>query len=188
MKSLSIFAAAAATVLSVAAADAAVLDFNGLPSGTQGSSSVDLGNAEITSTDDLFIYREGAFGDPFGVNGGFCALNTSVFECTADATITFTQNAVYGLTFDAINFDSGDSVVASIFSGTDLLSSISLSANQTVDFSAFAGVTSLSFVDQGSSGAGLSYTNFEFTEVPLPAGLVLLLTSLGAFGVMRRKS
>ena len=168
-------------------ANADVLDFNEVLPEAQGSTTIFLSNAEVTSlVSDSFVY--GAFDFGVGPNGGFCALTAS-FTCVGDAEVTFTLGPVSNLTFMTYFADPGDGTTISIFDGLVELASIVVSSNILVDFSAYSGITSV-FIDDDSGGSdGIAYADWEFTQgskIPLPASLPLLIAGLGCVSWLRR--
>lgn len=174
------FAALIAVVFVVltGSVNAATFDFTGL-GGTQAGDTVALPNGTFTGLEGR-IFATGP--DSFSPTGTVCALDAVSFNCEADMRLDFTS-AVANLTFEAFTFDQGDSATVSIFSGLTLLSSIILTANGVLDFSAFGGITSVLF-DDSSSGAGFQYGNFSFdvSPVPVPAALPLFAAALGGMG------
>lgn len=184
MKTLATIAALA---LSAGAAHAAVLDFTGTTQG-QMAGPVSIPGATITAEagDGLIIGSSSA-----GETDGFCFTPAGVFSCVGGGTLDFTS-AVTDLTFDIDGASSGDDVSITAFDGMTALSTLNFTSDGLVDFSAFASITSLLFVDNGSTAAGVGYSTFTFeladvSEVPLPAGGLLLLGALGAVGAARRK-
>lgn len=174
----------AALSLSAGAAQAAVLDFTGATQGDAGG-SVTIPGATITG-DRLFIGSSAA-----GEIDGFCFSPVFPSSCAAGGTLDFTD-AVTDLTFDIDGAEPGDTVSITAFDGMTALSTLDFTADGLVDFSSFASITSLLFVDNGSTSAGVAYSTFTFeladvSEVPLPAGGLLLLGALGVFGATRRK-
>jgi len=182
------------SITSVSFASADVLNFNEVSSEIQGSTTISLPNAEVTSfVSDSFVY--GGFDFGVGPNGGFCALTDS-FSCVGDAEVTFTLGPVSELTFMTYFADPGDSTTISIFDGlvelaSFVVSSNVVSSNVLVDFSAFSGITSVFFDDNSEGSDGVAYADWEFTQgvlnpIPLPASLPLLMAALGCVSLFRR--
>lgn len=180
MKVLRMLAASAVALSVSSAAGAATLDFSGLAPGAQGSAVLVLPEATITSFgDDIYV---GAA----GIASEICAFNNA-FNCEADLEVDF-NSLVSDLSFDVSGWQGGDLVVASAYDELDnLIGSFNISANGSYGFGALADISRVLFDDQ-STAAGVAYDNFEFSPVPLPASLPLLIGALGAMGfAMRRR-
>lgn len=162
------------------AAGAATLDFSGLTPGAQGSTVLILPEATITSFgDDIFV---GAA----GIASEICAFNSGPYNCEADLEVDF-NSLVSNLNFDVSGYDAGDLVTATAYDALDnVIGSFNISANGSYGFGALADISRVFFDDQ-SSGAGMAYDNFEFSPVPLPAALPLLIGALGAMGFATRR-
>jgi hypothetical protein len=184
------------TVLACAPASAATLNFESLSSGNIGSPSASLPEALISGTGTILYTNEYFVGQGGSVCSAFTTLDST--SCTGDLEISFTS-AVSRLSFQAIGFDEGDSVTISAYAGSSLLGSQVVAAPQdaepdpqqevVVDFSAFSGVTKLSFDDE-STGSGLAYGKFSFTPtspVPEPATGLLTLLGVAALGQFARR-
>lgn len=182
------------TVLACASASAATLNFESLSSGNIGSPSASLPEALISGTGTILYTNEYFVGQGGSVCSAFTTPDST--SCTGDLEISFTS-AVSRLSFQAIGFDEGDNVTISAYAGSLLLGSQVVAAPQdaepdpqqevVVDFSAFSGVTKLSFEDQ-SSGSGLAYGKFSFTSpVPEPATGLLTLLGVAALGQFARR-
>jgi hypothetical protein len=99
---------------------ASILDFTEVANGFQGSTSIELSNATITTFgEDTYVYHPGNFG-ALG-SGGFCGIERGT--CEAGAEVLF-FDAISDLTFNAQYFNQGDSALLSIFNGDALLKSI----------------------------------------------------------------
>lgn len=175
-----------------AAAQAATIDFTEAAPGFQGTTTLSLTNVDIlASGDDIFIVPPGFSGA--GTLGGFCAIVGQV--CTGSAAIGFAVGPVSDLMFEVAGFNDGDTAVASVFADPagPALASRTIAADGVVDFSGIAGITALILLDLGSTGFGVQYTNFSFTQgidtpvVPLPAALPIMLTALASFGLVRHR-
>lgn len=184
------------TVLACASASAATLNFESLSSGNTGSPSASLPEALISGTGTILYTNEYFVGQGGSVCSAFTTPDST--SCTGDLEITFTT-AVNQLSLRAIGVDGGDSVTILAYAGSSLLGSQVVSAPQdaepdpqqevVLDFSAFSGVTKLSFEDQ-STGSGLAYGKFSFTPtspVPEPATGLLTLLGVAALGQFARR-
>ncbi len=184
------------TVLACASASAATLNFESLSSGNTGSPSASLPEALISGTGTILYTNEYFVGQGGSVCSAFTTPDST--SCTGDLEITFTT-AVNQLSLRAIGVDGGDSVTILAYAGSLLLGSQVVAAPQdaepdpqqevVVDFSAFSGVTKLSFEDQ-STGSGLAYGKFSFTPtspVPEPATGLLTLLGVAALGQFARR-
>lgn len=182
------------TVLACASASAATLNFESLSSGNTGSPSASLPEALISGTGTILYTNEYFVGQGGSVCSAFTTPDST--SCTGDLEITFTT-AVNQLSLRAIGVDGGDSVTILAYAGSLLLGSQVVAAPQdaepdpqqevVVDFSAFSGVTKLSFEDQ-STGSGLAYGKFSFTSpVPEPATGLLTLLGVAALGQFARR-
>jgi hypothetical protein len=152
---------------------AGVLDFTELTDGGQGTNSITLSNASISTTGaDVFIASAGSYTPTVGPKGGFCGLTSlGGVDCSTDATITF-NDAISNLSFQSTAFDAGDTALASIFNGATLLQSIAITSATIIEFSGYSNITSLFIDDLGSTEAGIIYGNFAFNDsasVPEPA-------------------
>lgn len=184
------------TVLACASASAATLNFESLGPGNIGSPSASLPEALISGTGTILYTNEYFFGQGGSVCSAFTTPDST--SCTGNLQITFTT-AVSQLSFQAIGFDEGDNVTISAYAGSSLLGSLLVATppegvpggeDVVVDFSAFSGVTKLSFEDQKSTGAGLAYGKFSFTPtspVPEPATGLLMLLGVAALGQFARR-
>ncbi|MEC7300214.1 MAG: VPLPA-CTERM sorting domain-containing protein [Pseudomonadota bacterium] len=178
--------AGALMAASTGLAQAGTLDFVAFGAGTYGS-SISLGGATITNTSGgNILVGAGAA----GAADGFCSLNPTVFNCEADTEIAF-SSAVKNLSFDIDGTNPGDAVALSIYGlGNLLITTLNFSTpDQTVDLSSYGAITRLLF-DDSSTGAGVGYSTFTFdlvNQVPVPAGLPLMVGGLAAFGALRRK-
>lgn len=184
------------TVLACASASAETLNFESLSFGNIGSPSASLPEALISGTGTILYTNEYFVGQGGSVCSAFTTPDST--SCTGNLQITFTT-AVNQLSLRAIGVDGGDSVTISAYAGSSLLGSQVVAAPQdaepdprqevVVDFSAFSGVTKLSFEDQ-STGAGLAYGKFSFTPtspVPEPATWLLTLLGVAALGQLARR-
>lgn len=182
------------TVLACASASAATLNFESLSYGNTGSPSASLPEALISGTGTILYTNEYFVGQGGSVCSAFTTPDST--SCTGDLEITFTT-AVNQLSLRAIGVDGGDSVTILAYAGSSLLGSQVVSAPQdaepdpqqevVLDFSAFSGVTKLSFEDQ-STGSGLAYGKFSFTSpVPEPATGLLTLLGVAALGQFARR-
>ena len=175
--------ATAAIALLPFGASAATLSVSTLPIGFYGATTAVVPEATLTSFGNDF-YFNGAYNDP----GSFCAI--SFGSCDADLQISFV-GSVTNLMFDVGGWNDGDLVTLNIFGATNaLLGSISITSDLIgLNLTSFGPITRL-FFDDSSTGAGVGYANFSFTQVasvPLPATLPLLAGALGAAFVARRK-
>ena len=177
------------TVLACASASAATLNFESLSSGNIGSPSASLTEALISGTGTILYTNEYFIGQGGSVCSAFTTPDST--SCTGNLQIAFTT-AVSQLSFQARGFDEGDNVTISAYAGSSLLGSLLVATPEdvVVDFSAFSGVTKLSFEDQKSTGAGLAYGKFSFTPtspVPEPATGLLTLLGVAALGQFARR-
>lgn len=171
--------------------NAAILNFNELTSGHQNSNSISLSNATILSTGaDIFVASPNTYIPSVGPNGGFCGvISIGGGNCSTDVTITF-NSTISNLRFQSTAFGIGDTALASIFNGTNLLHSISVNSNAVIDFSSYSNITSLFIDDLGSISAGFVYGDFNFdqtTQVSAPATVAFLGLGLTIIGMRRRK-
>lgn len=173
----------AALLLGVAAnqTEASTLDFSGAIQGINPNPLV-LANATLTNLSSGGIFAgSGALGQV----DGFCFQSPGLL-CAADGKIEF-LSAVTGLTFDIDGWENPDAVTISAFFGNQLLGSFNVTGNGPVNAFASFVLTSLMFDDTGSGSFGVGYSTFLFNEtsaaaVPVPAGLPLLASGLGALG------
>lgn len=176
-------AAAVATLGFAGETKAATLDFTGI-TGNQGT-ELNLPNATLTATTGVVFAGTGAAGEA----DGFCFTNASVSRCEGDGEISF-ASTINNLTFDLDAFDPGDDVTISAFLGASLLGSLSFAANGLADFTGFGALDRLVFTDN-STGFGFGFSTFSFDEitgvVPLPAGMVLMLTGVAGLGFAGRR-
>ena len=191
MKTL-IASALVAVSLIAGQAMADTLDFNEVTVNDYvGGTSLSLSNATITTAGaDIFVAGPGTYTPAFGSSGGFCSVTTvSGFDCSTVSTISF-NSAVSDLSFVTRAFNGGDIVNAMIYSGTTLLHTIVATSDTTLDFSGFAGVTSLVLDASASTGLGFVYGDFDFNgvpTVPLPASGLMLIVGIGGIAGLRRK-
>jgi hypothetical protein len=160
-------------------ANAATLDFSVFSQGYQGTTTLTLPEATLTSFGTDFYIGAAGIADEV------CAINGS--NCEADLDISF-NNLVSDLSFVTSGWQTGDSVTASIYDASNsLLASIIITSNTFVDFSAYTGISRL-FLDDNSTAAGIAYDQFNFTTVPVPAAVWLFGSGLmGIIGFSRRK-
>lgn len=167
-----------------------MIDFSGVQ-GNQGNSFL-LPEATFTNTSggDILVGSTAA-----GEADGFCFLGLG---CQADGEMIFGA-AVENLFFDIDGADVGDSVEISAFDGANtLLGSVIATVNGQLDFSGFGAITRLVF-DDSSTAAGVGYSTFTFdfangrvgggggSSVSAPATLLLMLSSMLGFRLMRKK-
>ena len=179
--------ATATLTASVGLGHAATLDFVGFGAGNYGS-SITVSGATITNASggNILVGASAA-----GKADGFCSLS-SFGTCEADTDLTF-GSAVTNLSFDLDGSNPGDMVDISLYGlGNALLATLSYTTpDQHIDLSAYGTITRL-FFDDSSTAAGYGYSNFLFDsvggQVPLPAGLPLMLGGVAAlFGLGRKK-
>jgi opacity protein-like surface antigen len=172
---------ATAFCASAGAAHAASLDFTAFPAGLQGTTTLVLPHATVSTPDggDLFV------GDT--VANSICAIKIATFSCAADLKIDFDE-AVTNLVFDVHGAQSGDSVTLNIFDGDDsLLDTLGITTNGEVDLSVYGPVGGLLF-DDNSTSAGVSYGDITFdVDVPAPAALSLFGFGLMTIAARRRR-
>lgn len=178
-------------VLFPLSSNAAILNFNELTSGYQNSNTISLSNATILSTGaDIFVAAANTYTPTVGPNGGFCGVTViGGGNCSTDTTITF-NSAISNLSFQSTAFASGDTALASIFNGANLLHSISVDSASVIDFSGYSNITSLFIDDLGSTSAGIVYGNFNFdqtAQVSAPATVAFLGLGLTIIAMRRRK-
>ena len=171
--------AALAIVTSTAFASTALsatLDFTVFKPFRQGTNTLVLPEATITGFGSDLLITPREFTSP-----GICALEPDN-TCKADLQIDFVR-PVSNLSFLAGGFELGDLIVASVFGAAGgKLASTDIGSNGVFSFGSQSGISRL-FFDDELSGGGASYDGFSFTQVPLPAGLWLMLTALGAAGI-----
>ncbi|WP_424967613.1 hypothetical protein [Dinoroseobacter sp. S375] len=172
--------------MTATAASAASLDFSGVQGTNVGSFSVPGATVTQESGGNLLV---GTF--CAGQVDGFCFVSP-FGSAAAGGTMDFTS-AVTNLTFDIDGWNPGDSVTITAFDDLVALGSSTFTANGVVDFTGFASITSLLFVDNASAAAGVGYSTFEFdladtAPIPLPAGGLLLLTALGGLALRKYKA
>ncbi|WP_424969924.1 VPLPA-CTERM sorting domain-containing protein [Dinoroseobacter sp. S76] len=175
-------ASALTLALGASAASAGSLDFTTLGSGTVNGSTALLPEATLTSGADAFFVGANS-------TNSICALSTSAFNCANDLTVEF-SSAVANLSFNVEGWQSGDRIDVTLFDAmSNALETTTILANGVVSFSS-TGVTSI-FLDDSSTAFGVSYADWTFDDatspIPLPAGLPLLLTTLGGLGLVARR-
>jgi hypothetical protein len=162
-------------------ANAATLDFSVFSTGYQGTTTLTLPEATLTSFGTDFYVGAASIGNEV------CAIQGH--NCEADLEISF-NSLVSNLSFVTSGWDDGDSVSASIYDASNsLLATIIITSNTLVDFSTYTGISRL-FLDDNSSGYGIAYDQFNFntTTVPVPAAVWLFGSGLlGMIGFSRRK-
>ncbi len=179
-------------VLSVFAfsASAATLDFTEVgATDVVAGNTINLSNATITgSGDDMFVGASGVYGEANGL-GIVCATPVGSGNCEEDMSIAFASD-VANLSFGSFGVAVGDSVTGSAYLNGVMLGSTVVTTQTTVDFSGLGNIDYLFFADN-STEAGIGWGDFLFDEVgaqvPLPAGLPLLLAGLGVLGVASRR-
>lgn len=168
--------------LGATAASAGSLDFTALGSGTVSSSTALLPEATLTSGADAFFVGANS-------TNSICALSTSAFNCSNDLTVEFTSS-VANISFNVEGWQSGDRIDVTLFdSMSNVLETTTILANGVFTFSS-QGVTRM-FLDDSSTAFGVSYADWSFDDttspIPLPAGLPLLLSTLGGLGLVARR-
>lgn len=166
--------------------EADILDFTEVMNGIQGSDTIELSNATVTSLgNDSFVFHPGDFGV---AESGFSALNGVI--SLADSEILF-DDAISDLSFYSDGHQNGDFAVATIYSGPTELASLTINGNITIDFSGFSEITRL-FIDDSSSffSGGMSYHRFEFetVSVPEPGSVAFMVMLLAATAMRRRRT
>ena len=176
-------AAAVATLGFAGDSSAATLDFTGID-GDQGP-VLSLPNATLTAATGVVFAGAGAA----GAADGFCFTNAAVNSCEGDGEISF-ASTINNLTFDLDGFDPGDDITISAYLGATLLGGLNFTANGLADFTSFGTLDRLVF-DDNSTGFGFGFSTFAFDEVagvvPLPAGMVLMLTGVAGLGFAGRR-
>lgn len=172
-------------------ASAATLDFTEVGAdGIVPQTVINLSNATITSFgDDMFIGAPGDYGETNNL-GIICASPVADSSCEEDMQIDFADD-VSNLTFASFGAAPGDSVEITAFLDGSSVTSVTVTTDTSIDFSAFGAIDSLFFAD-ASSAAGIGFGDFSFefaiAAIPLPAGLPLMMTGLGGIILLRRKS
>ncbi|MBL8489561.1 MAG: PEP-CTERM sorting domain-containing protein [Rhodocyclaceae bacterium] len=177
-------ALALAVSLASTASLADTLNFEAFPSANLGSPVLVMPNATVTGAAASLFNLSSIY--LVGMGGAICSL-TSSWNCEADLTIDF-ASAVSNLSFQTVGYDGGDSVTISAFAGATLLGSQTIVGDQTVDFTAYSGVTRLYF-DDASTGAGYGYGAFNFNTAPVPEPetYAMMLAGLGLIGAAAKR-
>jgi len=175
---------------------AATLDFNEiLPAGQIAQPSLTLSNATINNENtNGFLVFDGL--DPLfpGTNGkgALCAFGN--FKCLDNMEILFNQD-IQNLNIGFSGYDQGDEVFVSGWKDGVSTGAITVTGQNSVDFSSFGIIDRLYFFNDSLTAAGgLIYRDFDFdiipgtqntlvTAVPLPAALPLFGTVLGLLGL-----
>lgn len=178
---LASFVLAAGSFFATGSAQAASLNLTSLGSGFLGTTSVSPAGAVVSTPDGTDLFRGAG-----GIANSICAIDGNV--CEADLEVDFTSS-VENLSFQAGGYNSGDYVQLSIYDPSNaLLGTTDINADGVYDLSSYGTIGRL-FFDDSSTGAGFVFGNFTFdvsANVPLPAGLPLLVAGLGALGMIRR--
>ena len=186
--------AAASFALAAGTAQAAVIDFEDLSNGdivTTQYSGVTFSSSG-SSVNKVTTQPGIGFGNNFLCTAGGAGAS---INCTDDTILTF-ASGVSNLSFWQVGDNTTgvvamvDVFVGGVLSATvDILGFDDFSTPNLVDLTAFSNVTSIrihSITDRG----GLGWDDFSYDAanvVPLPAGMVLLLSALGPVCVLRRR-
>lgn len=190
-------AALCCLALASTSASAALVDFNGLPSGT------------VVSNQFAGVNFSTEAGQQVIASGGFICTGTPGFNCTQDIYIDF-ASAASNISIDAVQANEFGTVgTFFLYSGATLLGTqdlIGLSltdgaygfGTQTVSFTGFSGVTRLEIrgpggtgdLDNRYSGGGVGWDNLSWVStpngVPEPSSLALVLVALAATAHRRK--
>lgn len=150
------------------------------------ASPVNLSNATLSSSINMFIGAPSVYGETnaLGIACGAAANNS----CVADWTIDFLFD-VMNLSLSSFGVAEGDNVTVFAYLNGVLQGFVGVTSQTVIDMSSFGVIDSLFFDDSSTVNLGIGFGDFSFeaapvNEVPLPAALPLLAAGLGAMGFM----
>ncbi|MCG8492842.1 MAG: VPLPA-CTERM sorting domain-containing protein [Sneathiellales bacterium] len=170
-------------------ASADSLDFTEITQDSNLVSPVELSNATIASSSGTLYF----FSSGYSTNGLGSICGNLSGRCEADIDINF-KSTIENLSFEISGYDPGDSVTAMGYLNGNLVNSLTLSNETSLDISSWGLLDRLFLAYEGTIpgqlGYGYVYSDFEFTSisvVPLPAALPLFGAALLGLGFISRR-